>query len=123
MAAREAWILDGVELVPAHVFFARKAARTARVRTGSPTVIGDWTEPVHAPVGDGYTLTSRRDQREMCAREGVRECGDAGLERAQPRPYQPVSSEARKRTMNQLLHGHRPVSERTKAVLRAANGS
>ena len=114
--AREVLILDGAELVPAADYYARKAARTAHLRTGSPTIISDWAEPVYAPVGDGYRLTSRADQRAMMAREGVRECGDAGyLESARAPEYRPTPG--KRKVMHDLLNGNRPVPEAVRANL------
>ena len=116
--SRGCWVIDPAtgDLVEAGVYYANLAERRSRCRTGGLTVIADWADPVHAPVGDGYTLTSRADQREMERREGVRCCGDTGhLESVRPPEFKPTTG--RRKLLNDLVHGHRPVPEAVKANL------
>ena len=100
------WIQDPStgELLEASVYYRRKAARIAEVCVGHPVMCTDWAEPVHAPVGDGYVLTSRADMREMCARECVEPLGDH-----KPPPRASIPMDDPGKEIHDLVYGHKPL--------------
>ena len=108
---RQAWILDGVDLVPAEEYHRRAADRASRCRTGSPMVLTDWRpdEAVVSPV-DGSMLTSRADVREHNRRNGVIDVGSDPAAAPGRMPARPSGSAARKEVIAGVARGEIPVA-------------
>ena len=103
-------------------YYRRKHARATRCRVGSPVVVQDWQERVWAPCGgpEGRWLSSRADQREMCAELGLQPCGDEGaLEAWEAEPWEPVDCG---KTLHDAMHGYIHVPEEVKARMEGRAG-